>query len=371
VYFLNIPAKNLGRRPTRSGLTGLGIAMAVASLIMLVGLARGLESAWSQSLLDRGVHILATQKGAVEVLAGAVNQKIVADLGNQPGVEAAAGELVALMALDQDRTVLAAGWLPGDYLWETLNLIAGKLPISDDQVVLGESLAAAYDLKPGDKIDLMGRKFFVAGISRNQSALNQGGVFLPLEPMQDLVGKSGTVTFVNLRVKDESNQAGLKKMLKQLALAQPGLEFLPTGEVTRQNRILGIFRAMSWGTSLLAIIISTIFVLNTMVMSVSERTKEIGILSAVGWDKTRIMSMIIMEGVMLSILGGLTGIALGVGGLDLLASKTEVGTFIQPRISASALLEAGGAAVLLGALGSLYPAWRAVNMRTAQALKRE
>lgn len=368
---MSIPAKNLRRRPTRSGLTGLGIAMAVASLIVLVGLARGLESAWSQSLLDRGVHILATQKGAVEVLAGAVDQKIVADLASQPGVEAAAGELVALMALDQERTVLAAGWSPGDYLWETLHLIAGKLPKSDDQVVLGESLAAAYGLKPGDKIDLMGRKFYVAGISRNQSALNQGGIFLALEPMQELVGKRGTVTFVNLRVKEGSDEVGLQKVRRQLAQAQPGLEFLPTGEVTRQNRILGIFRAMSWGTSLLAIVISTIFVLNTMVMSVSERTKEIGILSAVGWVKARIMSMIVLEGVLLSVLGGLLGIALGVGGLDLLASKTEVGTFIQPRISVGALLEAGGAAVLLGALGSLYPAWRAVKMRTAQALKRE
>ncbi|MGD9125494.1 MAG: FtsX-like permease family protein, partial [Desulfarculaceae bacterium] len=242
---------------------------------------------------------------------------------------------------------------------------------SDDQVVLGESLAAAYDLKPGGAINLMGRRFMVAGISRNQSALSQGGVFLALKPMQELVGKKETVTFINLRLAGEPDQESVRQVRRQLAQAHPGLEFLPTAEVTKQNRILGIFRAMSWGTSFLAMLISAIFVLNTMVMSVSERTKEIGILSAVGWAKSRIMSMILLEGVLLSLLGGLAGMALGLGGMDLLAAKTEVGTFIQPRISASALAEAGAAAVLLGALGSLYPAWRAVNLRAAQALKYE
>ncbi|MCF8035054.1 MAG: ABC transporter permease [Desulfarculaceae bacterium] len=371
MYFVSVPIKNLARRPTRTMLTGLGVAVAVASLIMLVGLARGLEDAWSQSLMDRGVHILVSQKGAVEVLAGVVDEAMAPRLALTPGVAKAAGELVALTALSNGATILASGWEPGSYLWDSLNLVEGRLPADDREVVLGESLAASTGSKPGDTLEVMGQNFKVAGISRNQSALSQGTVFTPLRPLQQLVGKKGMVTFINLQLPAGTDQERVAALTEQLSAAYPSLKLLPTNEVTRQNRILGIFRSMAWGTSLLAIIISTVFVLNTMVMSVSERTKEIGILTAVGWSPTRIIAMVLLEGILLCLGGGLVGVALGVAGLDVLTSYSELKTFIQPRLTGGFLLMAAVSAVLLGALGSLYPASRAVRLRAAQALKRE
>lgn len=373
MLFVHIPLNNLVRRPVRSILTALGTALAVASLIMLVGMARGLEGAWSGSLLDRGVHILASQKGAVEVLTGAIDAEIVNRLKDQSELETADGELVALISLADGKTVLAAGWQLEGYLWRTLNIVRGRLPSdrSLGEVVVGENLASALGLAPGGTLEIMGTDFTVAGVSRNRSALNQSGLFAPLAALQQLLGKRGKVTFVNLRVPDPGDKEKLAQIQAALATRYPELEFLQTGEVTRNNRILGIFRAMAWGTSLLALSISVLFVLNTMAMSVTERTREIGILSALGWSKGLIMFLIVLEGVLLSLAGGLVGLGCGAAGLEFLAGLEAVGGFIQPRVSPGFMAEVGAASVILGTLGSLYPAWRAINLKTARALKYE
>jgi putative ABC transport system permease protein len=371
--FIDISLNNLVRRPVRSILTGLGTALAVASLIMLVGMAQGLEGAWSGSLLDRGVHLLASRKGAVEVLTGAIDSQVVSSLANEPGVAAAAGELVTLTGLADGKTVLAAGWRPESYLWRSLNLIQGQLPAvqGNDEVVVGETLAAALHLVPGDTMEVLGATFTVVGISRNQSALNQSGFIAPLASLQQLLGKKGKVTFVNLRFHDPGDEESMLKIQMALGNKYPELEFLQTNEVTRGNRILGIFRAMAWGTSLLALTISALFVLNTMAMSVTERTREIGILSALGWSRGLIMALIIQEGVVLSFAGGMMGLCCGTAGLKLLSGLEAIGAFIQPQVSLKFLFEIIAASVILGILGSLYPAWRAINLKTAQALKYE
>ncbi|MCB2188265.1 MAG: ABC transporter permease [Deltaproteobacteria bacterium] len=371
MLFLGIAAKNLARRPLRSLLTMLGLGFAAAGLIMLVGLARGLEGAWSQSLLDRGVHLVVSPKGAVEVLAGTLEQSVVGALAREPGVTAAAGELVSLLALAKDRTVAAAGWEPGSFLWDTMTWVAGGPPTGAGQVALGENLATALGLSPGDRLELWGREFSLTGIARSTSALNLGGAFFPLATLQELVGKRGLVTFVNLRLTAPDDAAALASTRAALARAYPGLAFAPTAEVTRDNRILGIFQAMAWGTSLLAIVISAVFVLNTMMMAVAERTREIGLLGAVGWSRARIMALVLGEGALLALLGGLLGVALGLAGLQFLTAHTGLGAFLTPRVSAGFLGQALGGTVLLGTLGSLYPAWRAMNLRAAQALKYE
>jgi len=84
--------------------------LAVSNLIVLVGMARGLEGAWSGSLLDRGVHLLASQKGAVEVLTGSIDSEMASNLAKETDVAESAGELVSLISLADGKTVLAVGW---------------------------------------------------------------------------------------------------------------------------------------------------------------------------------------------------------------------------------------------------------------------
>jgi putative ABC transport system permease protein len=106
-------------------------------------------------------------------------------------------------------------------------------------------------------------------------------------------------------------------------------------------------------------------------MSVTERVREIGILAAVGWNAGRVIALIVCEGLMLAGAGSLAGAAGGVAALNLLAAVPRVAGLIEPAVTARLIIEVTVAAVVLGGLGSLYPAWHAARLRPVEALKHE
>ena len=100
MYFLSISFRNLWRRPIRSCLTAMGVAVAVATLIALVGTSQGVEHAWSKSMAGRGIHMLGFRKNTVEILSSTINQSVVEQIGRIAGIKAATGELADLVKLD-------------------------------------------------------------------------------------------------------------------------------------------------------------------------------------------------------------------------------------------------------------------------------
>jgi putative ABC transport system permease protein len=127
-------------------------------------------------------------------------------------------------------------------------------------------------------------------------------------------------------------------------------------------------RAMSWSTSLLAIIVGVLGVMNTMLMTVFERTHEIGILLAVGWKKSRIMRMVLLESALLGLLGGIVGVALGALGLKLLEHTPTLRGLLEADLSPKLLFTAIGIAVVVGIVSGLYPGWRSSRLSPSLAL---
>jgi putative ABC transport system permease protein len=113
-----------------------------------------------------------------------------------------------------------------------------------------------------------------------------------------------------------------------------------------------------------------LMVLNTLLMAVLERTREIGILSAIGWSKERIMGALVIEGFLLSALGSTLGIVLGIGGSRLLSAIPAIGRYIAVRPTLGLIVITALAAIILGILGSFYPAWVATRASPADALER-
>ena len=110
---------------------------------------------------------------------------------------------------------------------------------------------------------------------------------------------------------------------------------------------------------------------NTMVMSVFERTREIGVLRALGWRKGRVLWMIMRESVALSLLGGAAGFVTGAAISALLNAIPLVAGFVQTRLSLALALQSFATAFCLGAVGGLYPAWRATRLQPVEALRYE
>jgi putative ABC transport system permease protein len=122
---------------------------------------------------------------------------------------------------------------------------------------------------------------------------------------------------------------------------------------------------------MLAIIVGGIVVTNTMIMSIFERTREIGTLRALGWSGQRILWQILQESLYLCLLAALFGCILGVGLLSGLASLPAVSRYLQPFWSVQTFALAIAIALILGILGGLYPAWRASRLQPVEALRYE
>ena len=128
---------------------------------------------------------------------------------------------------------------------------------------------------------------------------------------------------------------------------------------------------MSLAIAIVALVAGGLSVLNTMAMAVEERTRDIGILSSIGWSRRRILALILTEGVVLAVVGGVAGVGLGWVGYNFLIDLLSPGSGLTiPAM----LVQAGKAmiiALLVGALGALGPAWRAAGMMAAAALRRQ
>lgn len=371
--FVSMPLRNLMRRPLRSSLTALGIAVAMAGFILLVGVSRALETAWVNSLHERGTHMMAVRKGVVEILTASLDEGLGDEIRTMAGVSDVAGELVDLASLETGQPVLVIGWPSDSYLWRALRVQEGRLPRDDEthSVVLGQATADALHKAPGDSLRLRRRSFHVAGTFVQSGVLGNHTMILPLTVLQDVMHRPGTVTEFNIRLVRPDDPSDVDSVQARLARAFPDLLFTETSKIADENDILRLFRAASWSTSTIALVIALVVVLNTLLMAVTERVREIGILLAVGWSAPRILAMIVLEGLALVVLGSLIGTLLGLGGLHWLSSFSPVRGFLEPHVTARMILEVTVVALLIGMLASLYPAWRAVRLNAVEALAYE
>jgi putative ABC transport system permease protein len=128
---------------------------------------------------------------------------------------------------------------------------------------------------------------------------------------------------------------------------------------------------MMGGISILAIVVGGVGVLNTMLMAVFERTREIGVLRSLGWGRRAILGMILRESLLLGLIGGLAGILIAFGLVQLMSIAPVVGDYLQVVWEWEVFVRAIAIALLLGLLGGLYPAFRATRLQPVEALRYE
>jgi putative ABC transport system permease protein len=373
VRFVSIPIWNLARRPARTILTVLGIAFSLGGFVSLVGVSRGLDQALVTGLAERDIHMMGIRRGTVELLTASIDEDAARRVAQVDGVRDVAGELADVVTLGPGHPVLVTGWPRSCFLWKTLRLAAGRVPAGDrpNGVVIGQGLADGFHWKPGDTIQLPGGAFVVSGIFRPSSVINDNLVVLPLSTMQRIWKRPGLVTVLNLRLAHPEDPAAVRAVQARLSAAFPDLTFTETRFVADHNDFLRLARGMAWSVSIIALAMGFFVVLNTLLMSVTERTREFGVLSALGWGPGRVLAMIVIEGLVLCLAGSAVGILMGVLGLRWFAQAPLLHGFLEPAVSPRLVLEAGAATLLLGVAGSLYPAGRAVRISPVEALTYE
>jgi putative ABC transport system permease protein len=164
------------------------------------------------------------------------------------------------------------------------------------------------------------------------------------------------------------DDAGIRRLCDEMSRLIPEAHAEPAGQHLVHTQGYRMINAMSWGTSLLAVIVGVFGVSNTMLMSVFERQQEIAVLLALGWRRSRIVRMILLESALLGLLGGIIGIGLGVIGIQLMQAAPAIRGLLEPDLSLNLILTAITIAVCVGVLSGFYPAWRSSRLSPSLAL---
>ena len=368
--FFAVIARGLIRRPVRTGLTLVGISIGIAAVVALVGMSRGFVASWTAGMKSRGTDIVVhNMRGSLtpKPFPAAARDRI----AHLPGVAATCSILVELMSIENSEMMIVSAREWGGFSWASLKLLSGRLPrdTSERAVVLGKTAAEVLGKKVGDTLQMETEELTVTGIVDGGAMVENGSVILSLSLLQELMGSQGRINVIDVRVAPGMDEAGMRRLSEEFNRLIPEARAQIAGEHIRESQGFRIINAMSWGTSLLAVLVGVLGVMNTMMMTVFERKQEICILLALGWKRARIVRMILWESALLGFFGGIVGVALGVAGVHVLKSTPTVRGLLEPEMSIGLMLMSVAIAVAVGVVSGLYPAWRSSRLSPSAALQ--
>lgn len=386
--WIQLALQNLGRRKLRTAVTTLGVAIAVAALFSLISFQRGYQTGLRDELDRLGAHILIAPKGcpydaASIALHGAswpcyLKESYLAQVRGTLGVQAAAPLL--MNALYDQKTGVQTVYLGADPALLMLKKgwhIEGSFPAKGEECLIGATVAKEKGLKIGQTFSLPGLENAtgqVAGILAPTQGADDTFIFMTLPAAQRLFHRPGQLTHVLVRLTDPNSMEGVVAALRG---CDAGLEMniVPLTHLFRSIQgLVNTTRALLAAVMLVALLAAGAGVSNTVLMAVTERTREIGVLRAVGASSGDIFRLIWLETVQVCLAGGLIGVLIaGLGAPRVEAWLRErlpfapTGALVHPELSVVLACLLG--ALLLGSAAGLLPAWRAARLSPMEAIR--
>jgi putative ABC transport system permease protein len=363
----NLITSNIRQRPLRTLVSVAGIALGVCLVMLFTGLARGMSNDLQRRASNLRAEIIFTRPGSMQLTTSTANlsTKYVDSLKAIDGVEDA---LPVIRYIFQGTRGLGfeqiegVDWQPYANMNGT-RLIEGRGPQNNDEIVIDETKARNNNLKVGSTLKLFADKpYRVAGIYTPESGAR---VKMTLAALQEALEAPGKCTYVLVKVRNPEQQV---EMARRIDAALPGNKIQLTRDVftsvEKTIPYLGVFLRV---LVLLAAVVSALVVMLAMYTTITERTREIGILKALGASRGYIVGIIEKEALLISLIGLATGFVFSfIAGF--LIHKAS-GLFFE--FSWRWALTAAAIGILGGALGALYPALRASNLDAVKALAYE
>ena len=371
--FTRFAWKNLWRRPLRTLLTLGGITTGIGAFVALVGFSQGFERDSVRLYTNAGTDIAVID---ANLIAGSLDQSLESKIEAVPEVKQAAPVIYNIVELTTDVSALVYGWQGNSYELDTLTYLSGsRIHDGKREVMLGDLLADDLKKRTGDALPIQGTDFTVAGIFHAGTVIEDGAMIMPLDQMQAIADMDGKVSTFHVKLRPappgESYDTYVKHAEKEIETAVPGVHADPAAERAANNIFISLARSVAWGTSSIALLIGIIGITNTMAMSVFERTREIGILRALGWKGRHVILLILTEAAALGLAGGLLGIGVGCATLRVLAALPQSASIVSAFVSPFHLLDALLIAIASGIAAGAYPAWRGARLSPADALRYE
>lgn len=381
--FLKLILKNPFRNRARALLAIIGIAIGIATIVALGMVTSGLQNSTQSTLKAGSAEVTVTKIGSSNFgsSGGTLDESLVTDLKNISGVKDTAGILRVTANITNTSGGGGFGSMGGLIVsgieQSKLGLVGvttvnGTLFTNENsnEIILGKTAAQNLNKTVGSTLNIFGNEFKVTGIFETGNFIQDAGAFTSLNALQNLTNNSQKISMVQVKVEDNANASEISKSIQD-KYTNDLSSTTAADQANRINQSLGMIDTASWAISLLAIIIGGVGVINTMVMSVFERTREIGVLKAVGWKNRRILTMILGESIVLTLIAALVGIILGVVGVEIIFTFLITSQSFSAVLTLDTIFKALGVALLVGVIGGLYPAYRASRLAPTEALRYE
>jgi putative ABC transport system permease protein len=363
----NLVTSNIRQRPIRTLVSVAGIALGVSLVMLFTGLARGMSNDLQRRATNVRAELIFMRPGAVQLTSNTANldTRYIDRLKAIEGIEET---MPVIRYISQGSRGIGFEQVDG-VEWDAytrvngIGMVEGRGPENLNEVVIDETKARNNNLRVGSTIAPLGSdEYRIVGIYSPESGAR---VKMSLAAMQNAIEAEGKCTFIFLKLRNPNE---IETVAKRIDEALPGNTIQPTRDVftsfEKSIPYLGVFLRVLVG---LAAVVSALVVMLAMYTTITERTREIGILKAMGASRGYIVGIIEKEAILISVIGLIAGFALSfVAGYLIQRAYGLVFEYSWTWASVAAAIGLIG-----GVLGALYPAWRASNLDAVNALAYE
>lgn len=388
----------------RSGLTILGIVIGIASVIAMLSIGQGAKAQIQANIQSIGSNLLLVMPGAQRGVGGAVNagrgsaQTLTTDdakaiQASVPHVAAVAPELsrryqVAVRGKNTNTQI--TGTAPTYLQVRNVTLGTGSF-LSDTDIAARAKVAVlgpttrddlfGTEAQPiGEHLRINGIDFTIIGVTAPKGGsgfANQDDmIYVPLSTMQTFLSGGQYVGTISVQAESQEVMAAVQQTVTDLLLDRHHLSSMDQADFTVLNQsdlvsaassITDTFTVLLASIAGISLLVGGIGIMNMMLTTVTERTREIGLRQAIGAEKEEIVGQFLGEAILLTLLGGGLGILLGYTVAELIKRVTQIPTTVSSR----SVLLAFGVSAVIGLIFGFYPARRASQLNPIQALRYE